>query len=105
MAVPEAGNVTKRCSFPWISTEVSARGDVISGHAFYDLSLGNVYTVRIIDIWRGERYAQYRNHLRKSLLPICQACCLFYNEKPPWLEAQPSIPRSQDSCSQEANSR
>ena len=38
--------IKKRCSFPWISTEISARGDVTSCHAFYDLSLGNVYDVQ-----------------------------------------------------------
>jgi radical SAM protein with 4Fe4S-binding SPASM domain len=74
--------VKKRCSFPWISTEISARGDVTSCHAFYDLSLGNVYTSSIVDIWRGEQYTRYRKYLRKNLLPICQSCCLFYNEKP-----------------------
>ena len=95
--------VKKRCSFPWISTEISARGDVTSCHAFYDLSLGNVYTSSIVDIWRGERYTRYRNYLRKSLLPICQSCCLFYNEKPPWSEQHPSFSRSKESCSQVAN--
>jgi radical SAM protein with 4Fe4S-binding SPASM domain len=75
--------IKTRCSFPWISTEISARGDVTSCHAFYDLSLGNVYESSIIDIWRGERYARYRKYLRKSLLPICQSCCLFYHQRPP----------------------
>jgi radical SAM protein with 4Fe4S-binding SPASM domain len=83
--------VKKRCSFPWISTEISASGDVTSCHAFYDLSLGNVYTSSIVDIWRGERYTRYRKYLRKSLLPICQSCYLFYNEKPPALEQHPSF--------------
>lgn len=75
--------VKKRCSFPWVSTEINARGDVTSCHAFYDLTLGNVYQSSIGEIWRGENYVKYRNHLRKKLFPICQACCLFYNEKPP----------------------
>jgi radical SAM protein with 4Fe4S-binding SPASM domain len=91
--------VKKRCAFPWISTEISARGDVTSCHAFYDLSLGNVNTSSIVDIWRGERYARYRKYLRKNLLPICQSCSLFYNEKPPGLEQHSSNPRSEESCS------
>jgi len=95
--------VRRRCSFPWISTEISARGDVTTCHAFYDLSLGNVYTSSIGDIWRGERYTQYRNYLRKNLLPICQSCYLFYNYKPPDSEPRPSIQGSNDSCSQTAN--
>jgi len=75
--------VKTRCSFPWISAEINARGDVTSCHAFYDLTLGNVAESSLGEIWRGERYAQYRAYLRKNLLPVCQSCCLFYNEKPP----------------------
>lgn len=76
----------KRCPFPWISVEISARGDVTTCHAFYDLSLGNVYDSKIGDIWRGEKYRKYRDYLRKNLFPICHACSLFYNEKPPGSE-------------------
>jgi len=50
------------------------------------LTLGNVNESSIGEIWRGERYAKYRNYLRKNLLPVCQSCCLFYNEKPPMAE-------------------
>jgi hypothetical protein len=67
-----------------VSQDGETEGDVTSSHAFYDLSLGNVYTSSIVEIWRGEPYRRYRNYLRKHLLPICQSCCLFYNEKPPW---------------------
>jgi radical SAM protein with 4Fe4S-binding SPASM domain len=74
-------SVRTRCAFPWISTEINARGDVTSCHAFYDLTLGNVYESSIIDIWRGDRYAHYRRHLRKNLLPICQSCVLFYEDQ------------------------
>lgn len=75
-------HIKKRCPFPWISTEINARGDVTSCHAYYDLTLGNVNDESIATIWRGEKYKQYRRYLRKHLLPICQGCCLFYNEKP-----------------------
>lgn len=74
--------IKKRCPFPWISAEINARGDVTSCHAFYDLTLGNVNETGIRDIWQGEKYAKYRSYLRKHLLPICQGCCLYYNEKP-----------------------
>ncbi len=73
-------SVKTRCSFPWISTEINARGEVTSCHAFYDLSLGNVYQSSLVDIWRGERYARYRSHLRRQLFPICQSCVLFYED-------------------------
>lgn len=72
--------VKTRCSFPWISTEINARGEVTTCHAFYDLSLGNVHQSSLADIWRGERYARYRSHLRRQLFPICQSCVLFYED-------------------------
>jgi radical SAM protein with 4Fe4S-binding SPASM domain len=87
-------SIRTRCPFPWISTEVSARGDVTSCHAFYDLSLGNVYESSIVDIWRGERYVRYRNYLRRNLLPICTSCVLFHEETPS---------RSGVSCNRAAN--
>src|SRR5581483_6347136 len=76
-------SVRTRCSFPWISTEINSHGQVTTCHAFYDLSLGNVYESSLIDIWRSERYTHYRNHLRKALLPICQSCVLFYEDYRP----------------------
>lgn len=76
-------HVKSRCSFPWISMEINARGDATSCHAFYDLTLGNVNETPILEIWRGEKYERYRKYLRRNLFPICQACCLYYNEKPP----------------------
>ncbi len=71
----------KRCEFPWLSTEINARGDVTSCHAFYDLTLGNVYEQRLLDIWNGPKYKQYRNYLKKNSFPICQACCLNFKTK------------------------
>ncbi|WP_237163283.1 SPASM domain-containing protein [Paenibacillus sp. BIHB 4019] len=75
-------NMKKRCVFPWISTEVSARGEVTSCHNFYDLSLGNVNELSLKEIWNGTKYKQYRDYLRKQLFSICPGCCLYYNEKP-----------------------
>jgi radical SAM protein with 4Fe4S-binding SPASM domain len=75
-------NMKKRCVFPWISTEINARGDVTSCHNFYDLTLGNVNEQGIKDIWNGPRYKEYRDYLRKQLFTICPGCCLYYNEKP-----------------------
>lgn len=67
-----------RCGVPWLSAEISARGDVTTCHTFYDLTLGNIYQKSLLDIWKGERIKQLRAHLRKSLMPICTACCRYY---------------------------
>jgi radical SAM protein with 4Fe4S-binding SPASM domain len=67
-----------RCAVPWLYAEVSARGDVTTCHTFYDLPVGNVYQQPLLEIWRGERAEQLRGHLRRELLPICTACCRYY---------------------------
>lgn len=72
--------VKTRCIYPWLSTEVNARGDVTSCHAYYDLSLGNIYEQSLQEIWSGPKYKEYRKYLKKNLLPICTGCCLFYND-------------------------
>ncbi|MEK3916959.1 radical SAM protein [Paenibacillus sp. FSL H7-0331] len=75
-------NMKKRCVFPWISTEINARGGVTSCHNFYDLTLGNVNEQGLLDIWNGPKYKEYREYLKKQLFSICPGCCLYYNEKP-----------------------
>ena len=68
-----------RCAVPWISAEVSARGEVTTCHSFYDLPLGNIYESSMIDIWNGEKIKSLRAYLRKQLFPICTACCRYYD--------------------------
>jgi radical SAM protein with 4Fe4S-binding SPASM domain len=67
-----------RCAVPWVSAEITARGDVGTCHSFYDLSLGNVYQQSLIDIWQGKAASQFRGVIRDQLLPICTACCRYY---------------------------
>jgi MoaA/NifB/PqqE/SkfB family radical SAM enzyme len=67
-----------RCAIPWLYAEVSARGDVTTCHTFYDAPLGNVYEQPLLEIWRGARAEAWRARLRTGLLPICTACCRYY---------------------------
>lgn len=71
----------KRCVFPWITAEINARGEVASCHSLYDLTYGNLYQNSLEDIWNNEMYNNFRKIMKKQLLPICPACCLYYNEK------------------------
>ena len=68
-----------RCAVPWLTAEISARGEVSTCHSFYDVSLGNVYQDSLLTIWRGEKTKQWREYLRTALLPVCTACCRYYN--------------------------
>jgi radical SAM protein with 4Fe4S-binding SPASM domain len=67
-----------RCGVPWVSAEISARGDVTTCHTFYDLPLGNIHQQSLSEIWKGERIRKLRGHLREGLMPICTACCRYY---------------------------
>jgi len=67
-----------RCGVPWLSAEISARGDVTTCHTFYDLSIGNIYEQSLLEIWRGARLKRLQSYLREKLFPICTACCRYY---------------------------
>ena len=59
-------------------TDVTASGDVAPCHVFYDLTMGNIRTASIGEIWNGEAFNCFRGHIRNHLLPVCPACCQFY---------------------------
>lgn len=66
------------CVFPFIQAEVTATGDVVGCHTFYDLPMGNIYTTDFLDIWNGERWQNLRKYIRKELFSICTSCCSYY---------------------------
>lgn len=67
-----------RCAVPWVSAEITARGDVTPCHTFHDLTIGNIHEQGLLEIWRGSRLKQLQSHLRDGLFPICTACCRYY---------------------------
>ena len=66
------------CIAPWAVTDVTARGAVAPCHIFYDLTLGNLQSQSIREIWNGGAFNHFRSYMQKHLLPICPACCQFY---------------------------
>ncbi|MEK4009462.1 radical SAM protein [Paenibacillus sp. FSL H3-0333] len=68
----------RQCSLPWTYAEITARGDVSPCHAFYDLTFGNVNEENLVDIWRSDKYKEYRAYMKKNMLPICTACSRYY---------------------------
>lgn len=67
-----------RCAAPWLTAEISARGEVSTCHSFYDLAIGNLYHQPLLVIWRSVPLQRVRQHLRRELFPICTACCRYY---------------------------
>lgn len=67
-----------RCAVPWLTAEISARGDVSTCHTFNDLPIGNLREQSLLEIWRGARLKQVQGYLREQLFPICTACCRYW---------------------------
>ncbi|MFX0072048.1 MAG: radical SAM protein [Candidatus Hermodarchaeota archaeon] len=67
------------CYFPWVSVDITATGDLAPCHVFYDLIMGNLYEKNFTEIWNGENYQKFREHMSKNkLMSICQGCCILY---------------------------
>lgn len=66
------------CMFPWFYLEVSASGNVTPCHTFYDFVVGNVHEDDIMDIWKNEKFMEFRKKLKKTVMPICCACSRYY---------------------------
>ncbi len=69
----------KSCIFPFTYAEITAKGDVTLCHSFYDDVLGNIYHQNLLTIWNNKKAMEFRKSIRKKLLPICFACCSFFN--------------------------
>ena len=72
-------NHHKSCVFPFAYAEISASGDVTLCHSFYDDVLGNISSQNLLDIWSSPKAAAFRKSIKKRLIPICYACCSFFN--------------------------
>lgn len=69
----------KSCPFPWVYMEISASGVVTPCHTFYDIEMGNVNDVSIMEIWESAKFKNLRTKMRKCITPICFACSRYYN--------------------------
>jgi radical SAM protein with 4Fe4S-binding SPASM domain len=75
----EMADTYTHCSVPWLSADVTARGELASCHVFYDLVMGSLYEHSFEDLWNSERYRTFRAHMRsEGLMPICYGCCILY---------------------------
>lgn len=68
------------CTFPWAYMEINARGDVSPCHTFYDLTLGSIYQRGVLEIWNNSSYQNFRQYMKKNLLPICPSCSRYYRD-------------------------
>jgi len=63
---------SSRCFSPWVSLTVSPYGDV---YPCLQLKMGNIRDKSLGDIWNGDIFQQFRNRIKRGLLPRCRRCC------------------------------
>jgi len=79
---PRWGRVMRQrqCKVQNFRTTVLPSGDVVPCTVYPDVVVGNLHEESIADVWRGERYARFREMVNRRLLPTCTRCCDLYDE-------------------------
>ncbi len=68
------GNET--CFVPWKYSQILANGDVTVLTRCFDVTFGNIFEDRFVDIWNGDKLRNFRNALKKNrYFPACIRCC------------------------------
>jgi MoaA/NifB/PqqE/SkfB family radical SAM enzyme len=63
------------CYIPWFVMEILSNGDVIPLTRCMHKKLGNIYENNLMEIWKGQEYRTFRNHLQEhKRFPICTRC-------------------------------
>jgi radical SAM protein with 4Fe4S-binding SPASM domain len=66
-----------KCVAPFLEVNVMPNGDVVTCRDFIDVPVGNITEKKLLDIWNGEGFVQFRRLLidNGGLLPQCSRCC------------------------------
>jgi radical SAM protein with 4Fe4S-binding SPASM domain len=71
-------NFNKKCSWPWNSAYLSAKGNVVPCCIVGDplvVNMGNINDKSFIDIWKSEEYQKLRNNISNNRLDdFCKNC-------------------------------
>lgn len=68
----------KSCVQPWSGLQISATGKV---YPCLSLEMGDIRKEKLLDIWNGEKYINFRKSLKKcGLFPSCAGCCYLKNK-------------------------
>jgi MoaA/NifB/PqqE/SkfB family radical SAM enzyme len=72
----------KTCLAIYFKTYLMPNGDVTTCPDFPDYVAGNVRGEELLQIWNGDKYRDFRNHMKKiKQLPVCSRCCdLFVSD-------------------------
>lgn len=67
------------CVLPWVRMQIMPNGDVALCEDTPDYVAGNILTEDPLQIWNGERYIRFRNHIKeKGVFPVCTRCSALY---------------------------
>lgn len=69
---PVAGQFFADCRYIHSSMRIDPGGNVIP---CVEHTLGNILEHDLLEIWRGEPFSQFRNHIAGGPLVVCERCC------------------------------
>ena len=73
-----AAQKKRECNAIRNRVDVLADGTISACKLFPELTVGNLYEQSLLDIWKGERFNEFRKKLWKQLMPVCSKCILLY---------------------------
>ncbi len=84
-ALPRHGRIHTCDQSPFESVHVLANGDVVVCEVHDEVSLGNLHSIGIREIWHSERYRQFRQEYVSGTNAACRECVWKSAYKPgPW---------------------
>ena len=63
------------CESIYYIAEISPDGSVTPCRDYQDYRAGNINEQSFYDIWNGEAFKQFRQKMKKGLMPVCTRCC------------------------------
>ncbi len=72
--LPEGARIHSCDQNPWETVHILAGGDVVVCEVHDEVSLGNLHSSTLREIWHGERYRKFRREYSAGLIPQCRNC-------------------------------
>ncbi len=72
--LPLGGRIATCEQSPWETVHILANGDVMPCEVQDKIALGNLRTETLAEVWRGERYREFRRRYATGENPHCREC-------------------------------
>jgi radical SAM protein with 4Fe4S-binding SPASM domain len=75
---PDVNPYNNFCYKEWVRMDVMPDGRVTPCIQFPDLNFGSLKDKTILEIWNGKEFQNFRQQIKKELLPVCGKCYCLY---------------------------